>query len=256
VLLAAASTACASGPFLQNRLAGPYTDPRYFTALPFGTNSQWVMPWRSYLQTQPASVFLNGLGVQFNVAQNPGLVAQMLSKYGFTRGRVEAAWGSLDYVKSSQFNAPVATANLKALAGWGLRPLILLNANSGEPCPALRYQHTLVSQALAGTSTLQLDDVSNLVVGYSGVNTLSSPGDPWMAEGLVTAVSGHTITLSKPLKRSIPAGTSISMATLKYRPLSTRPRPPLTTAGMSKIPSTDGASMWMQRLNGPRTRSG
>jgi hypothetical protein len=40
------------------------------------------------------------------------------------------------------------------------------------------------------------------------------------AEALITSIDGHTVTLSKPLPKSIPANTRVTMATLKYRPFS------------------------------------
>ena len=32
-----------------------YVDPSHFTSLQFGTQSHWLQPWRSYLETIPAS---------------------------------------------------------------------------------------------------------------------------------------------------------------------------------------------------------
>lgn len=221
-LSSACSAASASGPYTQNQLAGQYIDPRYFTAVPFGSSSQWIMPWRSYLTTRPASVFLNGLGVDFNVlTQNADLIAQMLARHGITRARMEVPWGSLDFQSASRIIAPSATPNLQALARWGMRPLILLNGNSGGPCPYIAFQRTVTAPASAGSRTLQIDNTSGLVIGYSGVNTITSQTESWMAEGLVTAIDGNTLTLSQPLGSSIARSTVISMATLKYKPFST-----------------------------------
>jgi hypothetical protein len=41
-----------------------------------------------------------------------------------------------------------------------------------------------------------------------------------MAQILITAVNGNTVTLSVPLPIALAAGQSLSMATLKYRPFS------------------------------------
>jgi hypothetical protein len=191
------------------------------------------MPWRAYLQTQPASVFVNGVGVNLNLTgQNANLIAEMLAKHGITRGRIEVGWGSLDYQTASKIPNGV-TSTLQAAHKWGIRPLILLNANSGGPCPNLTFSHTLTADAPAGATTLQLDDVSNLVVGYSGVNTITSRSDPWMAEGLVTAKHANAITISKPLVNPISAGTSIAMATLRYRPFSTPLSPEYKSADVA-----------------------
>ena len=232
LVAAACSAARASGPYTQNQLAGQYTDARYFTSLPFGSNSQWIMPWRSYLVTQPATVFLNGLGANFNVVnQNPSLIAQMLSRHGFKRARLEVPWGSLDFETASRITAPLASPNLQAITKWAMRPLILLNGNSGGPCPYVAFQRAVTAPARAGSDQLQIDNTAGLVIGYSGVNTISSPTDPWMAEALVTAIHGNTITLSKPILQNMAPGKAIAMATLKYKPFS--------TAGWSAYNSAD-----------------
>ena len=228
----ACSAAGAVGPYTHNQLAGPYIDPRYLVSLPFGFNSQWIRPWRSYLTTQPASVLLSGLGVNFNVvAPNADLIAEMLSKHGIRRARLEVPWGSLDFETASRITAPLASPNLRAVTRWAMRPLILLNGNSGGPCPYVAFQRTVTAPASSGSDQLQIDNTAGLVIGNSGVNTISSQTDPWMAEGLITAINRSTIRLSKPLLKSMTPGTVIAMATLKYKPFS--------TAGWSSYNSSD-----------------
>ena len=82
----------------EKGLAGKYTDPTYFTKIPFGAHSHWLQPWRAYLETVPAQQFLDGIGLnlQFHEA-DPELVLQMLARNGVRSGRLEIGWGSLDY---------------------------------------------------------------------------------------------------------------------------------------------------------------
>ena len=137
-------------------LAGAYTNPAYLTGVPFGANSQWIQPWRAYLQTQPAGRFVDGVGVNFST-HNPELVAHMLAKYGFSRVRIEIGWGALDYQTESKID-PAAIAPVQAAKKWKLRPIIVINSNGGAPCPNLGYYHAATTAAAAGATTLQLDD--------------------------------------------------------------------------------------------------
>jgi hypothetical protein len=121
-------------------LAGQYTSEKYLLDQPFGINSQWIYPSRAYLRTVPASHFLQGVGINFNLSgENADLIAQMLATHGFKRMRVEIDWGDLDYQTQSNISSqPSLIAALQAAQKWGLRPLIVLNANQGNPCPVER----------------------------------------------------------------------------------------------------------------------
>ena len=198
----------------------PYTDPTQLTSIPFGAHSHWLQPWRSYLDTVPATRFLNGTGVQWNVknSANQELVAAMLAKHGIHHARVEIGWGKIDFDDESKLipqTAKELRATLLALKKYGIRPLILLNAHQGAPNPVHSVERTLAVDSSAGDTTLELDDASGLKVGYSGLSDLSGY---WAAESLITNIDGNTITLSKPLPKDIKSGTTINIATLKYRP--------------------------------------
>ena len=206
-----------------NTLSTPYTDPSYLTDIPFGSHSHWIQPWRAYLETVPASTFLDGTGIQFNVEKplDPELIARMLAKHGINRARVELNWGHLNFeTEKPQRNPNLVNgfeANLLALKKYNLRPLILLNAHHGAPSPVKFFNRTVTSTARAGELQVELNDVSGLKVGYSGLSNLTTY---WAAEALIVDISGNTVTLSKPLPENIEAGQSARVATLKYRPFS------------------------------------
>ncbi|HLK60486.1 MAG TPA: hypothetical protein VKU00_28245, partial [Chthonomonadaceae bacterium] len=154
-----------------------YTDPNYLFEIPFGSESHWLQPWRSYLETVPASTFLNGTGVGFNILpyQRPDLVAQMLASHGIRHARVEVGWNSLQYTDDTQLIDPVSLqTRLLALKNHGIRPLILLNANEGAPCPNLTFALYLAADGHQGDTTLQLADASHVVVNYSGLSGIGS----------------------------------------------------------------------------------
>src|SRR5919202_908370 len=211
---------CTNSP--AGTLTTSYTDPAQFTSIPFGFYSHWLQPWRAYLETVPATTFLKGIGIQWNVSNsaNQELVAQMLAKHGFARARVEISWNNLDFDDETKVIPSSATnfrAQLLALKKYGIRPLILLNGHHGQPCPIKFVERPIAADARAGDTTVQLNDVSELKVGYSGLSYLN---DDKAAGLLITNIAGNTITLSKPLPKDIKAGTNLVIATLKYRPFS------------------------------------
>ncbi|HEY9667892.1 MAG TPA: hypothetical protein V6C91_13860 [Coleofasciculaceae cyanobacterium] len=220
VVALALTLTCTKSP--AGTLATPYTNPDHFTKVPFGSHSHWLQPWRAYLETVPATSFLDGIGIQWNLedAPNHELIAQMLAKNAIKRARVEMSWNHVDFEDETKLN-PNSAANFRtdllALKKQGIRPLILLNAHHGQPGPTKFVERSLSANARAGDKSVQLNDVSDLKVGYSGLSYLN---DDKAAGLLITKISGNTVTLSKPLPKDIQAGTSVRIATLKYRPFS------------------------------------
>lgn len=207
-------------------LAGSYVDTTYFTTTGFGSHSHWLQPWRASLETVPAQNFVAGIGMGldsevFTIPSNGvnlDMILQMLSRHGVTRARVEIGWANVDYANPSQLdNSAAYRVVLQSCQKWGVRPLILLNGNEGAPCPALFFNRTVTASAAAGATTVQLNDVSGLISGKSGLCNLSTYR---AAEAIITAINGNTATLSKPLPNAVAAGSAVLMTTLKYRPFS------------------------------------
>jgi hypothetical protein len=199
---------------------GAYTDPRYLTSFAFEDSSHWVQPWRSTLETVPVAQFLDGIGVDLDLPDkaDPDLICRMLGTHGVRNTRIEVPWAKLDYATEQIQDSARATLTRRLLAckHARIRPLILLNGNSGAPCPILFFKKRLTISARKGDRTLQVDDPSGLRVGYSGVNNLT---EYWAAEALITGISGKTLMLSKPLPKDLgTAGSEVSMSTLRYRP--------------------------------------
>ncbi len=194
-------------------------DPKYLTELPFGDRSFWIQPWRAYLDTWPASRLLDSLGINFNVTSTEAEgAAHLLQDSGFKLARIEIPWNSLSYENPSKFvNESSIRQRLVALHEHGLRPLILLNANSGGPGPAKEVTLTTDAAASAGATTVTLNAASAAQVapGKTGFNDLSFGGDP---DILITSVTtGDVATLSKPLPAALPAGAHKG-STLLYAP--------------------------------------
>ena len=151
-------------------------DPRYLTDVPFGSTSFWLQPWRAYLDTWPASHLLDSLGINFNVgAAEARSVARLLHDSGFKLARIELGWNSISYSDPTKFARESSVrARLTALRDYGLRPLILLNANSTGPAPAKKVVLRTVSPAPAGAMTVKLSpaSASEVVPGKTGFNSV------------------------------------------------------------------------------------
>jgi hypothetical protein len=196
-------------------------DSRYLTRDPFGSTSFWLQPWRAYFDTWPASALTNSLGIQFNVKPSQAeAVAQLLQESGFKLARREIPWAALSYEDPTQLTGQSQEridTILSAMHNHGLRPLLLLNANSDQPGPAKQVRLTTLAPAAPGAMTVRLDQASAALVvpGKTGFDGLTWGTGP---DVLITAVSpGGLATLSRPLRATLPAGDHRGM-TLRYAP--------------------------------------
>src|SRR5439155_7721529 len=111
------NTAGAPWYTLQNPI-----DSRQQTLLPWAARSHWLQPWRAYLDTPPASMLRDAVGINFNVsAQAADRVAALLADSGFKRARVELPWGAMSYDNPDQIEDRTAIdARLSALKAHGI----------------------------------------------------------------------------------------------------------------------------------------
>jgi hypothetical protein len=199
-----------------------YVDPAQLE-VPWPDHSFLRQPWRGYLETVPAHGFVTGdlrAGLNFNLpapGKGPGdaAVCRMLRASGITTVRLEIGWNDVDW---DETGVHVPPGRLAAFAEAGIRPLILLNANHGGPCPSRGWNTRVRADAAQGARTVYLEDVRAAVPGYTGLSNLTGY---WMAEVLFTAVdpgSGRC-DLSRPLPKALRAGQGVRVDRLKYRPL-------------------------------------
>jgi hypothetical protein len=200
---------------------GAYIDERHLTTLSFGTHSHWLQPWLAYQETLPTRRFLDAQGVVLDLSQAeaPDLIVTMLARHGVRNARIEIGWGSVNYWNESTLNhAERLKAVLLACKAHGIRPLILLNANSGVPGPTDFSERTLAHEAKKGDRQVELANVSDLKLGYSGLANLS---DYRAGEALITGIEHNTVLLSKPLPKDLgKAGAKVTITTFRYRPFS------------------------------------
>ena len=147
----------------------------------------------------------------------------------------------MSYANPSQLQDPASVDQLLgALKAEGIRPLILLNANDGDPGPSETFSGQITEPAAAGSTTLQVDPATaqQLVPGLSGPDVPGGPGPGVIA----TAISPTgQLQLSKPLPVAVAAG-SYSFTVLRYAPFAA----PFTASGQPNPQFQQTLSGWLQ----------
>ncbi len=194
-------------------------DPAQLTKLPFGDRSHWLQPWRAWSDTPPAARIAAAVGINFNVEPDAApAAAKALAAYGVRRGRIEIPWNALSYDDPGQLaDAERHRDILLALKAAGVRPLVLLNANHGQPGPGVEDRLTLRVAAPAGARTVRLADgeAARIRPGLTGFDAVDSDRRP---DVLITAVDEAGIaTLARPLPRELAAGPH-PVTTLRHGP--------------------------------------
>ncbi|MEA3216290.1 MAG: hypothetical protein QOJ19_2446 [Acidimicrobiia bacterium] len=187
---------------------------------PVGKVSFYKQPWRAYQETVPATQFLAGIGINYNLPDGTDDVAALnvLADAGIRSLRVELGWGTTvgwDDQLLDSMRQRIGTIMQEAKR-HGMTPMILLNANDGAPGPHIRSNPTVRQAAPKGARRLVLSSTQGLVAERSGISSLTNYK---MAEVLFTAINGNTVELGEPLPIDLEAGAQIPVDTLKYSPL-------------------------------------
>ena len=134
------------------------------------------------------------------------------------QGALEFGWGGITWNESARLADPGRFEKLvRACKRYGLRPLFLLNAHHGPPCPVRFFDVRLVAAAKKGDRTIHIakEALPSLIAGRSGLSELT---DYWAAEVLFTKIEPDgSVALSRPLPKDLSAGNA-KAATLKYLP--------------------------------------
>jgi hypothetical protein len=152
------------------KLDGPYENPTQAN-VPFGIISYYNQPWRAYMDTWAADKWLESLGTQWNVDRKyMEPLCRLFQETGLSSIRYEIGWGSMGWDDDLM---PHVKANMKRdftlFAKYGIRPLILLNAHHGVPCPVKDVNVTVVADAAKGDKTLKLKSADGIKPGYTGI---------------------------------------------------------------------------------------
>jgi hypothetical protein len=221
------------------------------TLLPWGTRSHWLQPWRGYLDTPPASMLRDAVGINFNVpAEVSDPVAALLADSGFKRARIEIPWGAMSYDNPDQFEDRTSVdARLSALKAHGIRPLILLNANDGDPGPTKLFTAQIVQPAAAGDRRVKVDQATAqaVVPGLTGFNGPTGAA----AQFLITSISPDGwAQLSQPLPIALPAG-AYRAATLRFQPFAA----PFTSTGAANPLFEQTLTAWLRYVGAVTTEA-
>jgi hypothetical protein len=195
----------------------PYEDARQ-TTIPFGLISYFAHPWRSYMDTWPASHFTTSLGYVDNVVpKHAEAVCQVMSESGIRYARYEIGWGNLNWDdKLPDPHRANAIARLRLYKKYGIRPLILLNSHHAAPCPYKHVWVEVLADVKKGDRTLQLKDTAGIVPWYTGP---MYGGEYCAAKPLITSVDPDgTAHLSMPMPEELKKGRA-AFVVLKYQPL-------------------------------------
>ncbi len=198
-----------------------YSDSTYLTALPWGSRSHWIQPWRAYVDTWPSERLVDSIGVNYRPDADllsVDSIFKHLAKNGFKYVRLEFGWNSISWDDPTRLTFQDKFDKIvNACKNSGLRPLFLLNSHHGIPCPSKQYKVKLTQAASKGDTQIHIDPSTlNLAVAErSGLSNLSGN---WGAETIFTQItSDGTCTLSRALTKDLPAGPALAM-TLKYLP--------------------------------------
>ncbi len=197
------------------KLVGPYEDTVQAT-VQFGIGSYFNSQWRSYMDTWPASHFTSFCATQWNIDRKYSEpVCQLFQECGIRSIRYEIGWGSMNWNDDLPEDVK---ANMKRdfaiFQKHGIRPLILLNAHHGQPCPVRDVQVEVVTPAKKGDRTIKLKDASGVHLGYTG------PMHPDYISSyplIISADADGTAHLSAPLPFDVKAGPW-TLRELKYQP--------------------------------------
>lgn len=197
-------------------LSGAYEDPRQVPPT-FGILSYFNAPWRGYMDTWPASRWLQfpGVGWTGDAKYQPAQ-AQLMGECGVRFVRLEIGWGSLNW--DDELPPHIKERLVKQLAlcrKYTLRPLILLNAHHGAPCPMRGFEAQLLEEAKQGARQIKIAPETAVREGYTG---LVNQGDYKAAFPLVIKFENGLATLSAPLPKDLKAG-KLPLIELKYQPL-------------------------------------
>lgn len=219
------SLASALGAYARIAAAAPYTDPELLN-VKWGNYSFVRQGWRGYLETPPATHYLNGLGIVWSdtiPGRSAEQAAEALAWAGFRRVRLEVPWGSVRWDEGGfdQGTAARLQQTLGALRKNGLRPLILLNANDGQPCPVRPLDVRVEQDAPKGTRVLTTAAIVGGIGSFpAAVTSLAGGGSPGPLITHYDVADGRsTLELSRPLFREVRAGETLRLEILKYQPL-------------------------------------
>ncbi|MCM8786086.1 MAG: hypothetical protein NC899_07645, partial [Candidatus Omnitrophica bacterium] len=202
--------------YTQEISVSPYVDKnQYIKRWP--DSSFYKQPWRSYLETISGKDFLNGLGIGFYLHgnQDDDAVLKFLSYCGFKNIRIEIGWCNVFWDETRLNNEERLKNLFVSCKKYGIKPLILLNAHHGVPCP-IKYENAeVLEDAQAGSRELKIKVIKGEIKeNYTAIEYNSYKG----GDIFITKYQEEKIILSKPLPCNFKKSDKIRLRTYKYLP--------------------------------------
>jgi hypothetical protein len=197
------------------KMTGPYEDPGQAN-VPFGIISYFNTPWRSYMDTWSASRMTNFCGTQYNVdIKYTEALCQLLEESGIRNMRVEIGWGGTGWDDDLMPHMKVRfTQIFSILKKHNIRPLILLNAHHGVPCPVRDVWVEVLADAKKGDKIIKFKDTNRIRIGYTGFQHPAYIA----AYPMITKLDDDgTVYLSSGLPYDVKAGR-YCLKEVKYQP--------------------------------------
>ncbi|HUW32785.1 MAG TPA: hypothetical protein VM223_14345 [Planctomycetota bacterium] len=203
------------------KLETPYEDPSNYS-VPFGILSYYCHFWRGYMDTWPAQKWLDLPAAQWNVNDKYAEpLCTILKESGIVALRVEIGWGSMAW-DGDDLQPHVKARLLKflpILQKNGIRPLMLLNAHHGVPCPVRDVPVDVVTEAKKGDRILKVKSADGIRVGYTGIQHPAYIAAYPLVTGTEPADDGVVVLhLSAKLPIDINPGR-FTLKELKYQPM-------------------------------------
>jgi len=196
-------------------LDGPYENPLQ-AVVPFGIISYYNQPWRAYMDTWSVDKYLDSLGTQWNVeAKYMEPLCQLFQETGISSIRYEVGWANVGW--NDELMPHVKANMLRDFAlfkKYGIRPLILLNAHHGVPCPVRDVNIVIAADAKKGDHLLKLQTWDGVTPGYTGIQ---HPDYVANYPTITKLDPDGTATLSAGLPFDIKAGP-FRLVQTKYQP--------------------------------------
>ena len=82
-----------------------------------------------FLETRRGYDFVRGIGINYNVPGNDDLAVRLLAESGFKCFRIEIGWSSVEWDEQHLSNEARWRHVLALCKEYGIRPVLLLNAN-------------------------------------------------------------------------------------------------------------------------------
>ncbi|MCM8767834.1 MAG: PA14 domain-containing protein [Candidatus Omnitrophica bacterium] len=205
----------------------PYVDKnQYIKRWP--DSSFYKQPWRSYLETISGKDFLNGLGIGFYLTGNrdDDSVLKFLSYCGFKNIRIEIGFVNVNWDETGLYgvhNKKEHEERFKNLflscKKYGIKPLILLNAHHGHPCPMKYIDGEVLEDAQTGSRELKFKVIKGEIKeNYTALTNIRR--NPYrFLDIFITKYDGEKAILSRPLPDDLKKGEKIILRTYKYLPL-------------------------------------